>query len=726
MSPRTTSLPQVTVMSGGWRTLLPEPFEFAGELHADAQANLALYRAANTVTQEQVTVAVAGPPRKVEGEDARDVLDHVARVHRALAPCGVVRALLADSRGGPEVGTTGVRLLVQPAQTARPLREHIAGKAAVLSVHECVALAGRLGAALRAAHTAGVVCGPLTADSVLLEADGTVRIGDVTGAAVWGREGWCTGPGDAWRTPPESAGRGEPDPRDDAYWLGVLLTQVFARSCVDVLPDQPGLPERSIRQRTLERLTPPLVPSAAPAAFREAVTALLAVDPNERLPLDELDALLAPLLTEPDRPLWQVPLTEPAHREQRGGSGAAGSRERRELISGIVGHLARYAASNEELRPWPEINYAVGRDPATVQHGAAGTIATLASLVRHGDNRSQESELLRTLTNRLVTRLNTRGAKSITASGLHFGAAGVAWALAEAADVLEEPELLERARSLLLAQPARHTIADMTWGQAGLGTGLLELWRRHGDSGLRDRAVLCAEQLLSSRDMGDRPLWTFDMPAERVFGHCSYGYAHGSAGIGAFLLEAGRASGRAEFLTAADECGQLLLETACWEGETAQWPAGPDSTNPVPHWCHGSSGVGTFLLRLAAHTGDDTYLTTAVGAARAVAFATRWEAGTAQCHGLAGDGEFVLDLAEVTGAEAHREWAREFGELLWRQRVYREGHAVLADESDRQVTGGYGVGLTGHLAFLSRLEYGGARLFHPPIPGREEATGTPR
>ncbi|MFC3454933.1 lanthionine synthetase LanC family protein [Amycolatopsis speibonae] len=136
-------------------------------------------------------------------------------------------------------------------------------------------------------------------------------------------------------------------------------------------------------------------------------------------------------------------------------------------------------------------------------------------------------------------------------------------------------------------------------------------------------------------------------------GYRSYGFAHGVAGIGAFLLAAAGAAGREDFADAARRCGDTLLAASSVDAGAMYWPDCPGASRAPVWWCNGSAGIGTFLCRLHSETGDDRYLEAAIGAARAV-MATRHWAGTAYCHGLPGNGDFLLDLAGATGDPTYR------------------------------------------------------------------------
>jgi hypothetical protein len=128
----------------------------------------------------------------------------------------------------------------------------------------------------------------------------------------------------------------------------------------------------------------------------------------------------------------------------------------------------------------------------------------------------------------------------------------------------------------------------------------------------------------------------------------------------------------------------------------------------MPHWCSGSSGIGTFLARHWVATGDDRSRELAEAAAVAVRGA-RWRVTTTACHGLAGDGEFLLDLAVILGDPTYRDWAEELAACLDARSVLRDGRRLLPDETGTDVSAAYGTGLAGPLSFLLRLRHGGPR-----------------
>jgi len=201
-----------------------------------------------------------------------------------------------------------------------------------------------------------------------------------------------------------------------------------------------------------------------------------------------------------------------------------------------------------------------------------------------------------------------------------------------------------------------------------------------------------------------------DFPSQ-LAGARHLGFAHGVAGIGTFLLAAGHATGCQQYLDLAATAAGTLAATAERDGGAAYWPAEPGGQRRT-HWCSGSSGVGTFLLRVWQHTGDHQFKELATQAATAISQA-RWRTTPSQCHGLAGDAEFLLDLAQVLDQSRYRRWAHELADCVYARHAIRDGRILAPDETGMAVVPDYSVGLAGVLALLLRLTYGGPRMWLP-------------
>jgi hypothetical protein len=376
----------------------------------------------------------------------------------------------------------------------------------------------------------------------------------------------------------------------------------------------------------------------------------------------------------------------------------------------------------EQSRLWKSSGAASATDACNVQHGASGVLAILVRAAKIAEEPGLR-EAVRTAAEWINERLDS---VPRILPGLYFGRSGTAWALHDAAAYLDEPAMAARAVRLAKRVPiADWGSADVTHGLAGAGLAHLHLWQATGLDGLLQRAMLCADAVLAAaRGRGTQTLW----PISRAFGTSlagleHYGFAHGVAGAGTFLMYAGVAGKQDSYLAAALAAGDTLSEAARLTADGAWWPAaaGDDPADPgFQHWCSGASGIGAFLIRLWHVTGEARFLGLAERAAVTVR-RRRWQAGNSACCGLAGDGEFLLDMACLTGQLKYTRWADEIAELLYARRVYLDGLAVAHGEGSGLVSAGYNSGLSGIVGFLMRLSHHGSRMWMPDtlLPPRQ-------
>jgi len=170
-----------------------------------------------------------------------------------------------------------------------------------------------------------------------------------------------------------------------------------------------------------------------------------------------------------------------------------------------------------------------------------------------------------------------------------------------------------------------------------------------------------------------------------------------------------------EYLDAARRAGDTLETAAVREGSGAWWPTGEKGSLTLrTNWCSGSSGAGTFLVRLWAATREERFIDLAEAAAAAI-HRERWYSPLATCHGLPGDGQYLLDLADFTGQQRFRHWADDLAAIMMTRNTLRDGLMLLPDETSSDITVGYATGLSGCLAFLLRLGHGGPRWADLPF-----------
>ncbi|MGH3925975.1 MAG: lanthionine synthetase LanC family protein, partial [Pseudonocardiaceae bacterium] len=195
----------------------------------------------------------------------------------------------------------------------------------------------------------------------------------------------------------------------------------------------------------------------------------------------------------------------------------------------------------------------------------------------------------------------------------------------------------------------------------------------------------------------------------RLAGERYHGFAHGTAGVGYFLLAMALATGRPDCLALANRAGETLLANAVVGDGMAQWGAGPGDDPTAPYWCHGSAGIGSFLTRLHRATGDDRYAKMADLSARAV-LENSWRGVLGQCHGLAGNGDFLLDMAQEADGQPYAAMAHRLARVIFADRAYRDSWVVFPDEHGG-LSPTWGDGVSGVLAFLLRLRYRSPRLW---------------
>ncbi|MCA2230238.1 class IV lanthionine synthetase LanL [Nonomuraea aurantiaca] len=658
-----------------------------------------VYRAIDEQTGEKVVVKEARPfvAAEMDGTDARDFLRNEYDVLRTLEPLRVAVRPIAlfdyqDHVFLAEEHIDGVTLRAWVESVMKPLP----GRA--MPLERVLPVAKQLVTLMTTVHDKGFVFRDFTPNNIMVTPNEDLVIIDTEFVAVPGQQVTRVMTM-SYVAPEELSGPiryPAPSPTADLYSLGASLFYLVTGTHALLPLDEPGEGISRRHQERIEFLVD-AVSSHSPtlAAFAPIVLGLTCEDPARRLPLHRVQEMLETLSAPADR---RHPNRLSAEKQQR-------------LLDDGIAHLAEAMTPELADTLWPT-SPLDGRlfDPLSLQAGAAGPVELLRrTVVATGDDGAGQA--LETA----VRWLNRRLANDPRVlPGLYFGRAGTYWALYEAARHLGDEKLAERTLRRVKTMPVKWKNPDITHGVAGGGLAQLHLWRRTGDDELRQRVLMCVDSVLAARAEGEV---TWPMPedsAHNAGGLIHYGFAHGVAGISAFLLAVGRELDRPDLLDIASHGGDLLVSVATRVGDAAYWPTaqkeaeGSARFDGVCWWCSGGPGIGTFLVRLWRATGEPRFL----DAAHQAAVATRmekWLLSASHCHGLAGNGEFLLDMAAATGDGLYREWAEEYALALYRLTSLRGDRLVLLDDSNTAVSYSYNVGMSGPLGFLHRLRYGGPR-----------------
>ncbi|GKQ35826.1 serine/threonine protein kinase [Streptomyces sp. A012304] len=664
-----------------------------------------VYRATDVRTGAPVVIKEARPHVEADasGRDVRDwlraeaeMLDRLKGLHLAPEPLELFEHAGHLFLAQEEVPGISLRTWVA---------EHFRNVGAERYSADALAVVARLVDLVSEAHAHGCVLRDLMPGNVMVRPDGELRLIDLELAVPGAASGAPTRLGTPGFSAPERLADAPVSPTADYYSVGATACFVLAGKVPALLADQPAT--RPMEQRM--------------AAWLAACAGRL------RLP-DGLVAMLLGLTRDDPAARWDLhrartvlrtaALTTPTGTAPAAGCAAQSVAARPEqddgdqdAVAGLVDHLIGSMTPGDDARLWPVSTRAGETDPCTVQQGAAGVLAVLTRYFElTGDPRMPE--VISTAGHWVTRHTDT----SSTRPGLHFGGRGIAWALYDAGRAIDDRRLTDHALALALAPLNPTPSHDITHGTAGSGLAALHLWHRTGDPRFVRLAIDAADRLVdAARHEPSGVSWA--VPAEavsRAAGKRYLGFAHGTAGIGCFLLAIGLVSQRPEHRELAVKAGEDLLANVVLTGGTAHWPAQATDAPTSPYWCHGSAGIGTFLIRLWQVTGDDRFRDLAHRSTHAVAeHASR--AALTQCHGLAGNGDFLLDMAAATGDATYRTMAEELARLILTERAHRNGHCVFPNEYG-DVSTSWSDGSAGILAFLLRLRHASPRHWMVQLP----------
>jgi hypothetical protein len=289
--------------------------------------------------------------------------------------------------------------------------------------------------------------------------------------------------------------------------------------------------------------------------------------------------------------------------------------------------------------------------------------------------------------------------------GLLVGEAGIGAAATRAGQVLHDQLLIEAGAERIASTAALpHRSPDFFNGTAGRLLAHLIAWDVTGNELHKQAASQAGDALVESMVVeGEDGFWDIPEGFSSLSGTRTLGYSHGAAGIADALLMLYEETQNSAYLTAACHATHWIVRHAVATDEgRVDWPASAGEPPYGPAWCHGSAGIGQFLVRVAKlgiYPDVDRLL---CGAAVAAARGAR-TSSPVQCHGLSGNIEFLLDGYQATGDSAFLAEAQSLGDLLagWEQRL--DTRAVYASDFPNVISPAYWVGYAGVAVSLLRL-----------------------
>lgn len=613
-----------------------------------------VYRAVDTVTGADAVIKEARPHVATDstGKDVRDLLRAEARALEKIGPLGAAPQMLMLFEHSRHL------FLAEELVPGTSLREWVLDRIRDNGwrrrAPDALRIAELLVELMSVAHRAGLILRDFTPNNIMVRPDGQLRLIDLELAVVSGQqEEEVTGAGTPGYAAPEQMEGARAAVEADYFSLGATICFVVTGSTPHFMADVPK--SRPLRERLSEWLAVRDTPDS-PVGVRTLILGLMDGDPGHRWTTVEAREPLAAARKPPRR--RRRTRSGPGHGLEAG-YGRLDDEAWRQAVDGSVACLLASMRPADHERLWPVSCAHGASDPCAVQLGAAGVLGVLTGCFElTGDQRLPEA--ISTAGQWITRRLKADAKRP---PGLYFGEAGIAWALYEAGFAFGDDRLAEQGLGLAGTLPVSSPNPDVTHGTAGIGLTLLHFWLRTGNQEFVQRAGASADTLVTSAsaEPGDLIWGTPAAFDSRLAGGRYYGFAHGTAGVGYFLLATALATGRSDCLALAHQAGETLLDSAVVVDGAALWGAGPGDDPTGPYWCHGSSGIGTFLIRLHRATRDDRFAKLADMSARAV-LENSWRGVLGQCHGLAGNGDFLLDMA---GSVCQRGgWAAVCGDRL--------------------------------------------------------------
>jgi len=290
--------------------------------------------------------------------------------------------------------------------------------------------------------------------------------------------------------------------------------------------------------------------------------------------------------------------------------------------------------------------------------------------------------------------------------GLHYGSAGVAFAIVDShrygtlSGLRQDDSLLEEGICRENSQ------LNIIQGLAGQGLAAIFYGKPAG----RDIARQQVEQLVSLQEKDGS--WIKPTQGKRN-GAKINGFGYGIAGIAYFLLKYGNWVADTTALTSGIKALDYLTKAAHNTQGTSYWMENNRSKIATNWWCSGAAGIALTYLKAFEVAGNTRYRQIAESALRHVK-KDFVHFNLSQCHGLSGLGEVYLEAYRVLGSSEWLDRATWITQLLLLlRRKNEDGSYYWLTEGSEFPTADLMVGCSGILHYL--LRYSNPISFPYPV-----------
>jgi Lanthionine synthetase C-like protein/Protein kinase domain len=595
--------------------------------------------------------------KEVNVSGSRGAAEEVAR-DGLMREAAVLRAM-TGSRGFPTlydvVESQSAAYIVEEDVGGESLTQRVRGlqlRGDSIPTSQVVAWSREIGELILALHEGGFVYGDLKSDNVLIGDDGHVHLCDFESCRTMGED--ATPLMTYGYRPHEVAHGNSAGKLSDIYSVGAILLFLLTGQNPSLYPEGDG------RLMSLLSASSDKLAQRSLGPFVEVVARCLQPEPSSRY---QDMAMVVEELRRAGREAQLHGSTGPVRAP---GDVEEAAHEpvwdlRRRIAAGLAAICADAIRVGNDEMTWKSFwMKGKGGNFRDINAGAGGTLTTLCDGLVFGADDG-------------LTEFVIGAAKWLSKNdlyenpplpGLYVGDCGVGLALLRAGILLDDGSLLERGQEMVRRScESEHKSPDLFSGLAGRARALLRLWEFTGDPADLARSEKLAQRLLEAEESGSG-MWRFPADFGPMSGELHLGYAHGAAGIGDALLDLYRVTGGGSYLAAAqrvvgviDREGRPILP----ELGGIAWPTSPGGPLAGPFWCHGTVGIGLFLLHglSVPELEVDCDLPGLVrAAARSVAATVGWH-GPTLCHGLAGAASLFLELSQQSGDRSYLAQAAE-------------------------------------------------------------------